>query len=264
MTPVIDEPRDAFRAAVLADLGPGFFRGFIASYYRTFAVPQIAAELVRHGGTLGLPAKRATDTAIAIYEIIGDPGGARASAMLAYLKHAHREVRGDAEDFEYVLYSLLVVPARFLERYGHRQLTEHELAGGVAVLAEIGEAMGVANLRASYAEWVAFQSAYEGAYVQRTHDSDALLRASLPILASRMPPGFSWAASRLLSALVMDRLFQGSLGLPSPGLGRMILRQTLRTDVRRTKGRPFFEPGKSGSGVYPQGYKITDIGTSRS
>lgn len=252
-------PREAFRSAVLGELGPAIFRGFIASYYRTFAVPQIAAELLRHGESRNAPAKRATDTAIVIYEIISHPDGQRAQEMLSLLRRVHRGVQGDNEDYEYVLYSLLCVPVRFLERYGSRTLTDEEIKGGVELFTHIGRSMGIKRIRHSFQEWQQFSAAYEGAHVSRTQASDLLVESSMPVLEDKLPKGLRWSAPRVLSALVMDDLFQGALALPAPGIGRLIVKQTLRHESKKTEGL-FFTPGRGGSGTYPRGYQLRQIG----
>jgi hypothetical protein len=62
----------------------------------------------------------------------------------------------------YVLAALLVVPARWLERYGWRGVTEHERRAAYLYYRELGRRMGVKDWPDSFEEVCAFLDEYEG------------------------------------------------------------------------------------------------------
>jgi hypothetical protein len=227
--------------------------------FKTFAIPQIARELDRSGETQRHPEKRATDTGIAIYEILVDGhGGPRGQRMIELLRRVHRGVKGSREDYRHVLASLLVTPARHLQRYGPRPLTTEELDEGRIFYAELGRRIGTTGLPETYEGWESLVIEYERQYAAATDEARRLLASSLPVFRRKMPAPIRFLSRHALSALVWDEPVVRALQLPPPnGTGRFLIR---RASNRSSHGSPQFTPGSSSGAVYGGSYDLADVG----
>lgn len=61
-----EELYGVFWRTALYDLGRDMSNGFLSAYFRTFAVPSGAQALIKRGGIMKDPRKRATDTRIVV------------------------------------------------------------------------------------------------------------------------------------------------------------------------------------------------------
>ena len=250
-----------FKQAVLYELGAGMFQGFMSAYFRTFAIPQIARELERSGETKRSPEKRATDTGIAIYEILVDGhDGPRGQRMIDLLRRVHRGVRGSSEDYQHVLASLLVTPARHLRRYGPRPLTPEELEEGRLFYSELGKRIGTVGLPDTYDSWERFVVDYEDEHAASTEEARQLLASSLPVFRQKLPAPIRFLAPQAMSALLWDAPVVRALDLPKPNLAGRLLIKRASNGRERGDDKPQFTPGSSDGAVYRGSYDLADIG----
>lgn len=248
---------DRFRALVLGhDLGRPLLFGFMAAYYRTMAIPHLAGEVARHGGMLVDPAKRAIDTALIIYEILHDGfDGGRGSTMVELLKRSHDGVAAAPEDYQYVLATMLVIPARHVETFGPRRLTQEELAAGVAFYGELAARIGV-RVPGAYAGWEAVVDQFENAHAAVSKAGRRLLDASLGVFRDQLPLPVRRRAGRILAALINSPTISDALTLPTPG---RFDRWAIRVAQRPRRG-PLFQPGQVSPPTYPTGYTLDQLG----
>jgi hypothetical protein len=95
---------------------------FNLAFNRSFALPRVARQLVATGVILRAPRKRADDTGIIMYEmLLHGVDSARGRLALRRLNQAHRRFALDNGDSVYVIAALVVVPMRWLQRYGWRR-----------------------------------------------------------------------------------------------------------------------------------------------
>ena len=142
--PAGTELHKIYRDMVLFDFQAEIHAGFFVSYYRNFAVPSIARTLAGTGEMAARPLKRSYDTGIVIHEIIANGfDHERSRAMIGLLCRVHAGVPGTAEDFVYVLMTLLVLPLRWVEAHGWRRLTALEKEAATAFYSELGRRMGL-------------------------------------------------------------------------------------------------------------------------
>lgn len=270
-----DAPHDdypAFRRAVQFDLAQDINAGFVSAYFRSFATPDSARVLIASGAMQSDPLKRATDTGVVIYELIANGfDHPRSMQMLELLRRVHKGLPVTADDYRYVLLSMLIVPYRWCARYGIRPWTAEETAQGVAFFTELGDRIGIDRLPPTIAAMEAFFDQYETDTVRPSPDSHTLVLASLDVFRFQMTGPMRplrVLAPQLLSATVEDPRICHALGIaPAAPWTRAILHTSasVRRLVSRWLGprqRLFFIPGAS-VGAYPDGYSISEVGPRR-
>ncbi|MFJ3395322.1 oxygenase MpaB family protein [Leifsonia aquatica] len=259
-----------FRSAALYSLGQDLFTGFMGAYFRTFASPAVATALTHTRVALERPELRAASTAIVIYElIVANLEGERADAALQILRRAHAGVAANQRDFNYVLELMALVPLRWAERFGRRPLSMEESEGCLIFYSKLGRAIGVATFPATVAELQASVDIYERENVGRTAAAIALVDASLPMLAQRLPVIVRRFSRQALALMLMSQPAVAALGLQNePRLGTTVIQGAFV--ARRALGsrwftprRPFFVPGAPVPGIFPEGYSLDQIGGRR-
>jgi hypothetical protein len=257
----------AYRHAVMFDLAEEFEIGFFLSYYRNFSIPHIAEVLAETGEVHARPSKRSMDTAIVMYELIEDGfDGDRGQAMVDLLNRVHKGVRGTNEDFLYVLTTLLVIPIRFCDAHGRRRTTAQERQDATDFYAELAERMNIHHAFTSYDAAAQFLNSYEEQFSAPSKAGASLMAATMSLFRDRLPRPLASLAAPVLSVLFDDKRLSRSLGLPAPRpllrkgieLGLRVRAAQLRRRPQRSQSR--FNPGHAGSGVYPKGYALDELG----
>ena len=265
--PAGTDPYTIYRDMVLFDFQAEIHAGFFVSYYRNFAVPSIARTLAGTGEMAARPLKRSYDTGIVIHEIIANGfDHERSRAMIGLLRRVHAGVPGSAEDFVYVLMTLLVLPLRWADAHGWRRLTDLEKEAATAFYAELGSRMGLGPVPASFEAACRFLDDYEARNLGPSPEGAALLAATVPALENRLP---AWLRrfTPLVLALMMDRpQVADALGLKrAPAALRLAFNTVLRARAVEVRTRPLptspsFVPGTANIAVYPGGYTLGQIG----
>jgi len=260
----------SYRRAVMFDLAEEFEVGFFLSYYRNFSIPHIAQVLAQTGEVHARPSKRSMDTAIVMYELIEDGfDGARGRAMVDLLNRVHKGIRGTNDDFLYVLTTLLVVPIRFCDAHGRRPTTMAERQAATDFYAELAERMHISHPFTTYELAAQFLDDYEEQYSAPSDAGAGLMASTMSLFRDRLPLPLAPLAAPVLSTLFGDSQLSRSLGLPVPHpimrtavtLGLRSRAAQLRRRSPRAQSR--FTPGKAGSGVYPSGYSLAELGPRR-
>ncbi len=259
-----------YRNMVLIDFQKEIHAGFFASYYRNFAVPSIARTLADRGEMKARPMKRSYDTGIVIHEIIANGfDSERGLAMTELLRRVHKGVPGSSDDFLYVLMTLLVLPMRWIEQHGWRQLTLLEEEAAVAFYAELGRRMGLEPAPATLQEANRFLADYEDRNLGPSREGAGLLAATVEALKVRLHPALR-PLTPVVLALMMDQpRVAVALGLkPAPAALRAAYSAVLRYRAVRARMTPLpttpsFTPGGRMS-AYPDGYTLDQIGPAHS
>lgn len=256
-----------YRRAVMFDLAEEFEVGFFLSYYRNFSIPHIAQTLALTGEVHARPSKRSMDTAIVMYELIEDGfDGARGQAMVDLLNRVHKGVKGTNEDFLYVLTTLLVVPIRFCDAHGRRRTTADERQAATDFYAELARRMRIDHAFTSYESAERFLDDYEEQFSAPSDAGAELMSSTMSLFSDRLPGPLAPLAAPVLSVLFDDSRLSHSLGLSVPNhVMRTVVRLGLRARAAQLRRRPpraqsRFNPGKAGSGVYPDGYSLDELG----
>jgi hypothetical protein len=256
-----------YRTMTLYDFQTEMRAGFFVSYYRNFAIPSTAKTLAARGEMKNRPMKRSYDTAIVIHEIIANGfDSQRGQAMIELLRRVHKGVPGSADDFIYVLMTLLVLPLRWIQRHGWRQLTALEEEAAVAFYAELGRRMGLGPVPGTFAAAGEFLDTYEERRLGPSAEGASLLEATVEAFAIRVPARFR-RLTPLVLALMMDKPEVAvALGLrPAPAVLKFPFHAVMRFRAFKARRRPLpsepsFVPGRMNTSVYPDGYELSQVG----
>ena len=256
-----------YRQMVLYDLATDMELGFFLAYYRNFAIPSIAASLRHNGEIIERPMKRSYDTAIITYELITSGlNSDRGRHMIRLLNHAHRHVPGSQDDFLYVLLTLLVVPIRWARTHAWRAPTRAEETAATRFCKELGARMNIAGTPTTFREAEQFFDSYERDNIAYSPAGAQLMASTLQVLKSRLPAPTRPLTKSMLSAIFDDDRLTDALGLPhATRLSKATLKTVLNTRNAIHRRRPLstephFISGQAGSSLYPNGYRLDDIG----
>lgn len=254
LTMLYDFPADAKLGANLA-------------FYRVFSIPRIAELLVGTGEMTGRPTKRAYDTGLVIFELIAQGfDHPRGRAMVRLLRQVHRPWPIAQEDFTYVLCAFIVVPIRWIERRGWRPLLPAEREASAQFYRELGRRMGIRHLPLTYAEAAEILDTFEARHRAPSPAAGQLMSATQRVVAGRIPRLLRRSTPRLTSALLGEPPLSEALGLPRVGRPARCLVDAayrLRNVVnrwRRPPTGPWFVPGQPAGEVYPDGYRLSELG----
>lgn len=240
--------------------------GLQLAYYRSFGIPRISALLAGTGHILADPVKRAEDTGLMMVEMIEHGlDHDRSRTVLRKINGLHRPHLIGNDDFLYILGTFMIVPTRWIDRYGWRRISESERAAVYHFYRAVGERMNVADIPPDFDSYAAWFDAFEAEHFAFTPVNRQLLDASQELLVHRFP-GWAEPLARRLGAALLDERLRDALGVPRP---RWLVRMATHVGFRlRAKvirytmtARPesAFTPG----GVmrtYPDGYDIAELG----
>ncbi|HTJ36988.1 MAG TPA: oxygenase MpaB family protein [Dactylosporangium sp.] len=239
---------------------------FNLAFNRSFALPRVARLLVETGEIVRVPRKRADDTGIIMYEILrGGLEAPRGRVALRRLNEAHRRFEVDNGDSIYVLAALVVIPMRFLRRYGWRAPSPHEREAAAVYYREVGRRMGVRDIPSGYAAFAEFFDAYEREHLVHTPEAERIERVTRDLLRGRIPGPLRGAADALIGALY-DEPLRTAYAVPRPPLwARAGVHLALRARAvvlrcSRPRREPLFAHGIKAKS-YPQGYDLESVGT---
>ena len=240
-------------------------RALELALFHGFAVPSISAVLDRSGEFAHHGQKRYDDTVLMLREVAKDglesTRGRAAIRRLNGIHHAH-DVPND--DYLYTLATFVVLPIRWIERYGWRALSDTEIRAAVNYYRRLGQLMGIRELPRTYAEFCRFLDAYER---DRHAFAETNRRVALQAIAvfERWHP---WALRRLVRKVViaaLDESLPPALGLPQPSTA---LRALVHSWLRARALVVGVRPQRSGADekhaleirTYPAGYELADLG----
>jgi hypothetical protein len=235
------------------------------AFYRVYGIPRIA-ELLHHTGHItGHALSRAEDTGLMIYEMVEHGlDHPRARTVLSMMNRMHRRWDIANDDYLYVLGTFILVPMRWLQRYGWRKPSPQELDAAHRFWREVGRRMNITGVPDSYADYERWFDAYERAHFRFTAANAELYAASRQLLADRFP---AWMAPLVRRAgdTLLDAPLRAALGVPQPPwLLRAAVHLALRSRATVVRWLPerrdsIFTPG----GVTlsrPHGYQLDELG----
>jgi mpaB/rubber oxygenase-like protein len=247
-----------------------FARSLELALYRTYAVPSIGRLLARTAELTDRTQKRYDDTALLLDAVV-EHGFASDEGRTAIrrINQMHRSYDISDDDMRYVLCTFVVMPKRWLDAYGWRRLSRHELHAFAVYYRTLGRHMGITEIPAGYGEFETYLDEYEAAHFGWDPDSRRVSDATLELMASWYPSLLAPAVRGASKALLDDSLLRAfRYGPPRPGV-RMLVRGALRARARavrlmpprRTPHYARQNPEIKGYPGYPAGYRVEDLGT---
>ncbi len=237
--------------------------------FRTYAVPSIGALLYRTGEFTTRPQKRYDDTVLILDAILehGIASGPGKTALRRMNRmHGAYDIAND--DLRYVLATFVVVPGRWMERFGWRAFSERERVASVHYYRDLGRHMGIRDIPATFEDFATYLDAYERDHFAVDPGGRAVADATLDLMATFPPNDRAPAALvRRFTYGLMDDPLLDAFGYPHPSrVARWLAQSALRGRallVRRMRPRLTPKYGRDQSNVrgYPHGYDLATLGT---
>lgn len=245
-------------------------RALELALYRTYAVPSIGRLLARTGELTERSQKRYDDTALLLDAVVEHGHESpRGRAAIRRVNQMHRAYDISNDDMRYVLCTFVVTPKRWLDRYGWRSLTQHELVAIAAYYGMTGRRMGIRDVPGTYAAFERCLDDYEAAHFAYDQDARAVSDATLDLMASWYPRPLTPLARRASIALLDDSLLRAFRYPPPVPALRRAVRVAVRLRGRAVRllpprVRPHY--GRQNSQIksypgFPKGYDLADLGT---
>ena len=235
--------------------------------FRTYAVPSVGRLLDQTGAFTQNTQKRYDDTSILLeVPLLDGFDSASGKAAIRRINQMHHMYDISNEDFLYVLATFVVVPRRWIQNYGWRQLTDDELLASVRYYQTLGRHMGIKDIPDTYAAFETLMDAYEAEHFAFDPGARRVADATMDLLAS-FYPAFAKPIVDIFSRALMDDPLRAAFHYRDPGkLARRLSAAGLRLrahvvaalPARRT---PRYVHDMPRIRSYPNGFDIPALGT---
>ncbi|GIJ31181.1 oxygenase MpaB family protein [Micromonospora sediminimaris] len=241
--------------------------GLNLAFNRSFSIPEIAAVHTATGELTRRTRKRIDDTGLLMYEmVLNGFDHPRGRSALRRVNQIHRPYGIGNDHYRYVLGCLVVIPTRWIDRYGWRRTCCHERRATHVFYRELGRRMGITDIPETYQEFVGWFDAYDAAHLRPNDDAAAIERATRELLLGRLPRPLTPIGDALVAALYDDRL-RAATRVARPawpvraGLhAGLRVRAWLLRQLGRPRAEPLFTDGVISTRTYPDGYTIDQLG----
>lgn len=164
----LDPERDflrIYRITATYEFSWDITRALELALYRTYAVPSIGRLLAETSELTDRSQKRYDDTALLLDTVVehgfeSTPG----RTAIRRINQMHRSYDISNDDMRYVLCTFVVTPKRWLDSYGWRRLSDHELRACAAYYRTLGAHMGIKDLPETYEDFERTLDSYEAEY----------------------------------------------------------------------------------------------------
>lgn len=235
--------------------------------FRTYAVPSIGRLLFDTGEFTTDTQKRHDDTVLILDSIVehgleSDEG--RQAVRRMNQMHGSYDISND--DMRYVLATFVVMPVRWVNDYGYRELRPHEVAGTTEYYRRLGALMGIRDLPEDFLGFSRLLDAYEAEHFTFDPKSRAVADATLELLVSFYPRPLARAVHVFSRALMDDPLLEAFGYRKPPRLVVALSRGALRLRGRLlsrlpSRRRPSHARDLARVKSYPNGHLVERLGT---
>ncbi|MGW1980748.1 oxygenase MpaB family protein [Streptomyces sp. NPDC001889] len=244
-----------------------FSRALEFALFRTYAVPSIGSLLFRTAEFTERPQKRYDDTVLLLDAVVEHGFGAeQGRTAIRRINGMHRSYDIGDGDMRYVLSTFVVMPKRWIDAYGWRRLTGHELRACVAYYRHLGRHLGIVDIPETFAEFEACLDAYESEHFGWDEGGRAVADATLGLMASWYPRALA-PGVRAAGIALLDEPLREAFRFPAPpALLRGAVERALRLRGRAVRllpprRAPHFGRQNPEIKGYRRGYRPADLGT---
>ena len=229
---------DAYARLVLETMPQESKIGLTVGFERTFGVPEIARVLHGTGRMTSEPRARAKATGGAMFALVGrGVDSAEGRRIVDGLRAVHDRPDITPELMRYVLACFTVCPLRFIDRHGHRQVTDEERDGAYAFHLGLALALRLPEPEdGQLADVERWMDDFERDRFAPSDEGAALWRAAGEGLLAKRLPAALVPLARSLAAALLDSPLSAALGVRRPPApARAVVTYGLR--VRSRRGR---------------------------
>ena len=244
-----------------------YTRALELALYRTYAVPRIGRLLAETAELTDRTQKRYDDTVLLLDAIVEHGfGSAQARTAVRHINRMHRSYDIPDDDMRYVLCTFVVIPRRWIDAYGWRRLSQHEIVAGTVHYQALGRHMGIKDVPRSYEEFESCLDAYEEAHFGWDEGARRVSDATLGLMASWYPRPLAPVLRTATLALLDEPLLRAFRYTPPSAATRAWVRRALRLRGRAVRllpprRAPHFARQNREIRSYPDGYRLADLGT---
>lgn len=235
--------------------------------FRTYAVPGIGRLLDETGAFTTEVQKRYDDTALLLerpFSLGFEHPEARTAIRRINQMHKNYDIPN--HEFRYVLSTFVVVPKRWLDDYGKRPMTYHEVKASVEYYRMLGKHMNIDDIPETYEGFARLMDDYEAEHFAFEPGARRVADSTMALMQT-FHPAFAAKGVEIFSRALMDQPLRAAFGYdaPSPAVERAsrgALRargRLLRLFPARTKAKTVEDLSWIRS--YPDGFTVEDLGT---
>jgi hypothetical protein len=266
MDPVADAA-EIYRLTVAYEFPWDFTRSLELALFRTYAVPSIGRLLAETAELTDRTQKRYDDTALLLDAVV-EHGFASEQGRTAIrrINQMHRSYDITNDDMRYVLCTFVVMPKRWIDAYGWRRLSRHEVVASTVHYRTLGRHMGIKDIPESYEEFEAVLDAYEEAHFGWDEQARRVSDATLALMTSWYPRPLA-PLLRTATVALLDEPLQRAFRYDPPGpMTRALVHRAVRARGRLVRllpprRAPHFARQNWEIRSYPNGYRLADLGT---
>ncbi|MEV7499166.1 oxygenase MpaB family protein [Streptomyces sp. NPDC093018] len=266
LDPVADAP-EIYRLSAVYEFPWDYTRALELALYRTYAVPSIGRLLARTAELTDRTQKRYDDTALLLDTVVEHGFAAeQGRTAIRRINQMHRSYDISDDDMRYVLSTFVVVPRRWIDTYGWRRLSRHEIVAATEYYRTLGRHMGIPDLPKTYEEFETLLDTYEEANFGWDEGVRRVSDATLGLMASWYPRPLAPLLRTGVLAL-LDEPLLNAFRYERPGPAAVALvRRAVRARGRMVRLLPprraphFARQNREIKG-YPNGYRVADLGT---
>ncbi|MFC9948394.1 oxygenase MpaB family protein [Streptomyces pratensis] len=266
----LDPERDfleIYRLTVSYEFPWDITRALELALYRTYAVPGIGRLLAETGELTRRPQKRYDDTALLLDTVVEHGFESEAGrTAVRRINRMHRSYDISNDDMRYVLCTFVVTPKRWLDTYGWRKLSGHEVRAFAAYYRTLGAHMGIQDVPQTYEAFERTLDSYEEEHFGWDEGARAVADATLALVGSWYPRPLAPVVRKASLALLDDSLLR-AFRYERPGAvarrlthGALLLRgRAVR--LLPPRSTPHYARQNPEIKGYPDGYEVARLGT---
>ncbi|AZQ40274.1 DUF2236 domain-containing protein [Streptomyces cyaneochromogenes] len=264
----VREASEIYRLTATYEFPWDFTRALELALYRTYAVPAIGRLLAETAELTDRAQKRYDDTSLLLDAVVEHGfGSEQGRTAIRRINQMHRSYDISNDDMRYVLCTFVVMPKRWIDTYGWRRLSRHEIVASAVHYRTLGRHMGIEGAPETYEEFEACLDAYEEAHFGWDEGARRVSDSTIDLMASWYPRPLAPLLRKSTLALLDESLLK-AFRYPTPSATtRALVRRAVRTRGRVVRLLPprraphYARQNREIKG-YPDGYRLEELGTS--
>lgn len=258
---------EIYRNLTLYEFTWDFNQSLSLALFRTYAVPSIGGLLDRTQEFEQRCQKRYDDTVLLLEApLVHGFDSERGRTAVRRVNQMHRMYDISNDDLRYVLATFVVVPKRWLDRFGWRALTETELRASVNYYRALGRHMGIRDVPETYDAFMHLMDDYERRHFAFDDGGRRVADATLRLLTTFYPRPAAPVVD-VFSRCLMEPELLAAFRYDDPGpRARAAATAALRARAAvlrhaPSKRRPTYAMDLPRIKSYPNGFRLADLGT---